>query len=120
MTLYNLIAMAYGQNSCMRWAKYGMLTGGPDWVRNQKFTIQAVMPEGVPNYTFRQFVDGQAPRLQAMLQSLLETRFRLSFHHEKKELPVFELGPGERGRQAELGWSIRFGRHSFDGKRRLR
>src|SRR5689334_18239099 len=87
----------------MRWAKYGMLSGGPDWMRTEKFTLQAKMPDGFPRYTFRQFVDGQAPRLRSMLQSLLETRFKLIFHREKKEVPLYELGPGKNG--VKLDWN---------------
>src|SRR5262249_55700488 len=45
ITLYNLIGLAYGQNACMRWAKYGMLSGGPDWIRSHHFPLQPTMPE---------------------------------------------------------------------------
>src|SRR5262249_34873125 len=71
-TLFSLIVLAYGGESsapvlnCMRWSKYGMLSGGPDWVRTQKFTIQAVMPAGFPRYTNFQLWEAAAPRLQGM------------------------------------------------------
>jgi uncharacterized protein (TIGR03435 family) len=107
ITLYNLIGLAYGQNTCMRWVKYGMLSGGPDWIRSQKFTIQAAMPEGFPKYSFRQLIDGDAQRLQAMLQSLLETRFKLRFHREQKEASLYELSPAKDG--VKLNWEGRDG-----------
>jgi len=63
---------------------------GPDWIRKQRFDIIAKMPEGVP-----------AGRLPEMLQSLLADRFKLAFHRETKDLPVYALVVGKNGIKLE-------------------
>ena len=81
---------------------------GPDWITTTPFDISAKMPAGT---TIRQVPD--------MLQSLLVERFGLTFHREKKELPVYALivgkGPlklrahatdGETAASDRLTWSL--------------
>jgi uncharacterized protein (TIGR03435 family) len=53
---------------------------GPDWMAQQRFEIQAKIPDGVSTDLVPQ-----------MVQSLLADRFRMTFHREKKELPVYAL-----------------------------
>lgn len=55
--------------------------GGPAWVRNEMFTIDA-RAEGDP---------GVALMSGPMLQDLLEERFRLKLHRETREVPVYAL-----------------------------
>jgi len=50
-----------------------------------RFDIIAKMPAGTTKRQFRQ-----------MLQDLLAERFKLSFHHEQKEMAIFELTVGEQ------------------------
>ena len=57
---------------------------GPEWITTTPFDISAKMPAGA---TIRQMPD--------MLQSLLVDRFGLTFHREKKELPVYALVVGK-------------------------
>jgi uncharacterized protein (TIGR03435 family) len=52
----------------------------PDWTDTQRFDISAKLPEG-----------GSLEQLPGMLQSLLEDRFRLTFHREYKERAVNAL-----------------------------
>ena len=50
-TTYALLTWAYGFNKsggCSFVSFGNFLTGGPDWIRNERFTIQAIMPEGSP------------------------------------------------------------------------
>jgi bla regulator protein BlaR1 len=56
------------------------ISGGPDWIKSDRYDIEAK-------------ADGDATRAQvlAMLQSLLEERFRLKSHRETRELPVYTL-----------------------------
>ena len=51
-----------------------------------RFDFTARLPERTTKAQFQQ-----------MLQRLLAERFRLALHHERKEMPVFELAAGEHG-----------------------
>jgi uncharacterized protein (TIGR03435 family) len=53
---------------------------GPDWLNSQRFEINATIPEGSSK--------DQAPK---MLQGLLEERFKLKAHLEKKDQPAYVL-----------------------------
>jgi len=53
---------------------------GPDWMQSARFNISAKMPTGATKEQFR-----------LMQQNLLAERFKLTFHHEKKEMPLYEL-----------------------------
>jgi len=99
-TASGLIVKAYGVNGC------GLLgekencpemTGAPAWLTRDPFEVQAKLPEDAPDYTFRQFLDGQAPQLQLMLRAMLADRFNLKVHRETKELPVYVLTVGRGG-----------------------
>src|SRR4030095_431777 len=68
--VYTLVAMAYGKD-CVTSAQTGLLSGGPSWATSDQFTIIASMPEGSPAYTRREFMDGNATKLQQMLQTML-------------------------------------------------
>jgi uncharacterized protein (TIGR03435 family) len=52
----------------------------PAWMTSDRFTIVATLPAGA---TLEQF--------RLMQQRLLEERFRLAFHRETKETPIYEL-----------------------------
>ncbi len=58
---------------------------GPDWIDSERFQIDAKLPAGATRE--------QVPE---MLQALLADRFRLKFHNESKEFPVYalEVPPG--------------------------
>jgi uncharacterized protein (TIGR03435 family) len=90
VTLYRLITLAYGKN-CRLLQEQELLTGGPDWRQSVAFDIQATLPDGSPVYTQQQLLNGDAPRLQAMLQNMLADRFGLTLHRETKEIPVYNL-----------------------------
>jgi uncharacterized protein (TIGR03435 family) len=82
---YTLIQMAYGQKgSNCRVPE--LLTGGPEWVRADLYTIQADLPEGTPTYMPMQLAQRDAPQLQIMLQTLLAESFKLKMHTEKTEV----------------------------------
>ena len=58
------------------------ITRGPAWLESEKFTITAKPDtEGIPN----------PKQLKVMMQKLLEDRFQLTFHREKKELSVYAI-----------------------------
>lgn len=74
-TMVNLVAAAYGIDD----EEY--VTGGPAWISGNRFDIIAKAPAGVTS----------DEKLQAMLRGLLEERFHLVAHKDKRNMPVFVL-----------------------------
>jgi uncharacterized protein (TIGR03435 family) len=71
------------------------LSGGPDWIRSERFDIEAKAPEGAFPAGATSEVRGQKMRL--MLQTLLADRFKLTIRRETKELPVYALVVAKNG-----------------------
>jgi uncharacterized protein (TIGR03435 family) len=78
MSLERLMLTAYGLKSYQ--------LSGPDWMRSQRFDIEAKIPEGVSK-----------DRIPEMLQALLAERFKLSIHRDAKEQPVYALVVAKTG-----------------------
>jgi uncharacterized protein (TIGR03435 family) len=57
---------------------------GPAWIASEHFNISARLPEGAPQNMVRE-----------MLRNLLADRFRMKFHREKKDFPVYALTLGK-------------------------
>jgi len=99
-TVYALMTWAYGFNNrggCS-FVSYGnFISGGPTWIRKERFEIQALMPEGSPEYTTGQFLNGDAPKLEIMIRNLLADRFQITIHRETKEGPGYLLIVGKDG-----------------------
>jgi uncharacterized protein (TIGR03435 family) len=72
MTLKELIQKAYDLKPYQ--------IAGPDWMGGQLFEIHAKIPEG-----------GSKEQIPAMLQTLLEERFKITARRENKEQPVYAL-----------------------------
>src|ERR1700692_3185171 len=51
---------------------------GPEWLTSERYDVNAKLPEG-----------STPDQIPEMLQSLLEERFQIKLHREKKELPVY-------------------------------
>jgi uncharacterized protein (TIGR03435 family) len=81
-TLKDLIKFAYGVEDFR-------LAGGPGWIDADRYEIQAKV-EGNPG-TFDLALQRQR------LQTLLEDRFKLALHRERKELPIYELTVAKGG-----------------------
>src|SRR5215831_2686376 len=99
-TPYALITWAYGYNKvwgCSFVSFGNLLIGGPGWIRSERFEVQALMPEGSPAYTLDQFMKGDAPVLEKMLQALLAERFKLAVHRETKDVTAYALLSGKGG-----------------------
>jgi uncharacterized protein (TIGR03435 family) len=62
------------------------LSGGPVWTATQGYDIEA-KAEGNPT----------GAQMQKMMQALLEDRFKLKYHRETKELPVYALSAAKGG-----------------------
>jgi uncharacterized protein (TIGR03435 family) len=57
------------------------IVGGPDWLGSDRFDVVAKAPEGEFN----------ADLMRPMLQSLLVERFKLGFHRESRDMPIYAL-----------------------------
>jgi uncharacterized protein (TIGR03435 family) len=104
-TLHALIAWAYGTKAygtsnayatnCGTYAALKLISGGPEWIRLDQWDVHAAIPAGSPGYTRSQLMKGEAPKLQAMLQTLLEDRFQLVVRREIREVPAYALTLGK-------------------------
>jgi uncharacterized protein (TIGR03435 family) len=82
-SLEDLIAFAYDVQT-------KQIIGGPDWMDKDRFDVAGVPDvEGLPNVN----------QLKIMLQKLLADRWKLTFHHDKKELSAFVLSVGKSGQK---------------------
>ena len=59
---------------------------GPSWLDSESYDIVAKVPTGTTK-----------EQVNAMLRNLLVERFNLTFHHETKDLSVYELIAGKNG-----------------------
>ena len=80
-TLQLLIAAAYDLSS-------KAVSGGPAWLESDRYDIVAVTPGEVQPTRGEQM---------AMLRSLLAERFKLSFHREQKDFPIYVLEVAKNG-----------------------
>jgi uncharacterized protein (TIGR03435 family) len=68
------------------------ILGGPAWMSSAPFDINAKAED--PNVTREQ--------IRLMLQSLLAERFKLKFHRETRDLPIYSLLVGKSGHKLKL------------------
>src|SRR5260370_41537865 len=80
-TVKAIITFAYGLHA-------KQIVGAPAWFATDKFDIA-----GVPD------VEGQpsSKQFKLLFQSVLTDRFKLTFHHDQKELSVYALTVGNSG-----------------------
>ncbi len=74
-TVKSMMTFAYGLHP-------DQVVGGPEWIGNDRFDITAE-PEGTGMPNDRQW--------RSMLAKLLVDRYKLAFHKDKKDLPVYAL-----------------------------
>jgi uncharacterized protein (TIGR03435 family) len=95
MTLWQILSVAYPVDG--RFRDEIQLTGGPAWIKSDRFDIVA-KAEGSPTldtnkpgpavtYSDRTAVE----RIRMMLRRFLNERFKLRMHHEMRELPIYHL-----------------------------
>jgi uncharacterized protein (TIGR03435 family) len=91
-SVLSLVMLAYGYDCTL-------VDGGPAWARSgEYYEIRALLPEGTPRETILDFLKGDAPRLQRMLQNLLADRFHLVLKRELREMPVYALTVASPGK----------------------
>jgi uncharacterized protein (TIGR03435 family) len=80
-TLNDLVVFAYDLHQ-------KQIAGGPDWASTQKFDLTG-QPEapGIPSIT----------QLRGMIRLLLTDRFKLAFHRDKREMPIYAIIVGPNG-----------------------
>jgi uncharacterized protein (TIGR03435 family) len=78
MTLKSLMVAAYGVKTYQ--------VSGPSWMDTERFDIVAKVPQGATK-----------DDVKLMLQNLLDERFKLTLHREKKDLPMYALVVGKNG-----------------------
>jgi uncharacterized protein (TIGR03435 family) len=78
-TLKEAIAPAYG-------VKSNLIVGGPKWINSERFDIVAKAAPDTP-----------VPTFLLMVRSLLEERFKLTFHREDKVMQAYALVIGKGG-----------------------
>jgi uncharacterized protein (TIGR03435 family) len=89
-SLYGIIANAYSTSS-----QSVRLSGGPDWIRSERYDIEAAAPEGaIPSGASPQLLN---EKMRLMLQKLLADRFQLTIRRETKEIPVYAVVVSKSG-----------------------
>jgi len=90
VTLQMLIRDAFGIQD-------DQILGGPEWLTTDKYDIQAKIRRPTAEQT-EKLDENQRFRIPGLrLQALLAERFKLVFHRETRNLPVYELIVGENG-----------------------
>ena len=80
-SLGDLIAFAYN-------VQVKQIANGPDWMEKDRYDIDGVPDkDGVPN----------ADQLRDMMRKLLASRFKLTVHEEKREMPAYVLTVAKSG-----------------------
>lgn len=80
-TLADLITMSHGVH-------LRQVVGGPSWMESDKYDITGrPQAEGTPS----------SVQLRGMIRSLLQSRFKLTTHSEKRDLPAYALTVGKAG-----------------------
>ena len=64
------------------------LSGLPGWAKTERYDIAARLPQGG---------EPSDAQLRIMLKNLLQSRFGLSFHTEKREISVYAISIGKNG-----------------------
>jgi uncharacterized protein (TIGR03435 family) len=87
------------------------IAGGTPSATTPKFEVASIRPgnagdTGGSKSTYRQFLNGETPRLQLMLQALLVERFNLKVHPEYKQFPVYALVLGKNGSKLKKSGAV--------------
>jgi bla regulator protein blaR1 len=77
--------------------KESQISGAPGWTDAEHFDIEAKSDDSSGAAQPRLDRDAEGQQLRQMLQALLADRFKLTLHHETKELPIYELVVAKNG-----------------------
>jgi bla regulator protein blaR1 len=73
------------------------LDGAPPWISTERFELDAKMDPSVADAFQKLSKDDRTLVRQHMLQAVLADRFKLTFHRETREVPVYTLVIGKNG-----------------------
>jgi uncharacterized protein (TIGR03435 family) len=73
------------------------ISGAPDWTNSESYDIDAKMDSATADTLKKLSADDRRLARQRMLQALLISRFKLVFHRDSKELPVYWLSIAKNG-----------------------
>ena len=85
MPLTNLIRAAFGV------LMDDQIVGLPAWAKSEPLVVQAKTDDDTAAALAKLPPIDRSKQMQLMMQSLLADRFALKFHHELKDLPIYEL-----------------------------
>jgi bla regulator protein blaR1 len=71
--------------------KEAQISGKPSWVDSEHYDIEAKIEDSVAQAMQKLSPDQRREQMMQLFQSLLSDRFKLTSHHDKKDLPVLAL-----------------------------
>jgi len=83
-TLKTLICVAYGISDFQ-------VLGGSDWIDNDRYDVEATPGPALEEQLQKMKSDDSTAIKHQMLQALLADRFKLTLHHDTKQLPIYAL-----------------------------
>ena len=95
------------------------VVGGPSWFNSEHYDVEVKMDQSAMDAMQKLSRDQQILEQKRMLQGLLADRFKLSFHRETRELPVYVLVIAANGRkfqEAKSGDTYPNGAKRSDGQ----
>jgi bla regulator protein BlaR1 len=77
--------------------KDSQISGAPSWIDSEHYDIEAKSDDSSADAQRKATSDEEGAQLRLMLQSLLADRFKLTLHHDTKELPIYALVVAKNG-----------------------
>ena len=90
VTLKFLLQEAYGM-------KDSQISGAPGWIDSDHYDVEAKPEDSTVEAQRKLSPEERHAQLMRMLQSMLADRFKLTLHHETKELPLYALMVAKNG-----------------------
>ena len=78
------------------------ISGGPDWVRSEKFDIEAKEPDELGEELQKLPSDQRWENMYLLVQSILAERFKMKVRQETRELPIYALVVAKNGPKLEM------------------
>jgi uncharacterized protein (TIGR03435 family) len=94
MTLQGLVREAFAVED-------DQIAGEPHWLNSESYEIETKVDQSIADQLHRLSFDQRLVEYRRMLQTLLTDRFKLTFHWETKELPVYALVVAKKGPKIE-------------------
>jgi|SRR5208337_1627287 len=99
--------------------KHFQVSGGPSWINSERYDVDAKEEDSDFEALQKLPPDQRGEQIRLRVQSLLADRFKLTFHRETKELPVYALVVAKNGpklQEAKPGDTYPNGMKGLDGR----